>query len=47
MRDFIGIIVFLSIICPKNFTRVRKNMIYLELLSCFLIIIFDNIFLGQ
>ena len=47
MRDFIGIIVFLSIICPRNFTRLRKNMIYLELLSCFLKIKFDNIFLGQ
>ena len=25
MRDFNGVIVFLSIICPRNFTRVRKN----------------------
>ena len=25
MRDFNGVIVFLSIICPRNFTRVRKK----------------------
>ena len=25
MRDFDGVIVFLSIICPRNFTRVRKK----------------------
>ena len=25
MRDFDGVIVFLSIICPRNFTSVRKK----------------------
>ena len=25
MRDFIGVIMFLSIICPRNLTRVRKK----------------------
>ena len=25
MRDFNGVIVFLSILCPKNFTRVKKK----------------------
>ena len=25
MRDFNGVIVFLSIICPRNFTRDRKR----------------------
>ena len=34
MRDFNGVIVFPLIICPRNFTRVRKNVIYLWLLSC-------------
>ena len=32
MRDLNGVIVFLSIICPINFTRVRKNVIYPGLL---------------
>ena len=36
MRDFNGVIVFPSIICPRNFTRVRKNVIHPGLLSCFL-----------
>ena len=47
MRDFNGVIVFLSIVCPRNFTRVRKNVIYLELSSCFLVIIIDDVFLRQ
>ena len=47
MRDFNGVIVFLSIICPRNFTRVRKSVIYLGLLSSFLVVIFDDIFLRQ
>ena len=25
MRDFIGVIVFFSIMCPRNFTRVKKK----------------------
>ena len=25
MRDFNGVIVFLSILCPKNLTRVKKK----------------------
>ena len=33
MRDCTGVIVFPSIICPWNFTRV---VIYPELLLCFL-----------
>ena len=28
MRDFNGVIVFLSILCPKNLTRVKKSVIY-------------------
>ena len=26
-RDFNGVIVFLSKMCPRNFTRVKKNVI--------------------
>ena len=26
MRDFNGVIVFLSILCPKNLTRVKKKL---------------------
>ena len=47
MRDFNGFIVFLSIIYLRNFTRVRKSVINLELLSCFLLILFDDIFLRR
>ena len=39
--------MFDSIICPRRFTRVRKSVIYLELLSYFLVVIFDDIFLRQ
>ena len=28
MRDFNGVIVFLSILCPKNLTRVKKKCDY-------------------
>ena len=35
MRDFNGVILFFSIKCPRNFTRVRKNVVCLRLLSCF------------
>ena len=35
MRDFNGAIVFRSILCPKNLTRVKKSVIYRELLSDF------------
>ena len=47
MRDFNGVIVFLSIICPRIFTHVRKNVIYPGLLSCFRVVISDDIFLKQ
>ena len=47
MRDFNGVIVFLSIICPRNFTHIRKNVIYLWLLSCFCVVISDDILLRQ
>ena len=33
--------------CPKNFTRVRKNVIYPGLLSGFCVVISDDIFLRQ
>ena len=35
MRDFNGVIVFCSILCPKNLSVLRKNVIYLGLLSDF------------
>ena len=35
MRDFNVVIVFRSILCPKNLTRVKKNVIYRGLLSDF------------
>ena len=35
MRDFNGVIVFFSIKCPRKFTRVRRNVVCLRLLSCF------------
>ena len=41
------ILVILSIICPWNFIRIRKKVIYLALFSCFLVIIFDDIFLRK
>ena len=37
----------ISIMYPRNFTRVRKNVIYPGLLSYFRVIIFDDIFLRQ
>ena len=45
MRDFTGVIVFFSIMCLRNFTRVKKNVICLGLLPCFRSVIFDEIFL--
>ena len=45
MRVFNGVIVFPSIICPKNFIRVRKIVIYPGLLSCFPSVVFDDIYL--
>ena len=43
MRDFNEVVVFLSIICPGNFTSVRKNVIYPGLLSKSVMIFFyDN-----
>ena len=40
--------MFDSIICPRSLTRViKKSVIYLELLSCYLVVIFDDIFLRQ
>ena len=47
MRDFNGIIVLLSIICTRNFTRVRKKVNYPGLLSYFQVVISDDIFLRQ
>ena len=44
MRDFDEVIVFLSIICPSNFTRVRKKVIYTGLLSSFRLVLSDKIF---
>ena len=47
--DFFRVIVFLSIICPRIFTRVRKKKIYPGLLSCFRVVMIfsDDIFLRQ
>ena len=42
MRDFNGLIVFFSIMCTRNFTRVKKNVICLGLLSCFRSLLFDG-----
>ena len=42
MRDFNGVILFFSIMCPSNFTRVKKNVICLGLLSCFHFLLFDG-----
>ena len=28
MRDFEGVIVFFSVICPRNFTLVRKKCVF-------------------
>ena len=36
-RDFDGLIVVRSILCPWNFTQERKNVVYLGLLSRFLL----------
>ena len=36
MRDFNGVILSPSILCPRSFIRVRKNLISPRLLSCFL-----------
>ena len=47
MRDFNGIIVFLFIIWQGISLVLEKSVIYLELLSCFLVVIFDDIFLRQ
>ena len=44
MRDFNGIIAFLSIICPRSLRHLRKNVIYPGLLSCFCGVISDMIF---
>ena len=42
MRDFNGVIVFLLIICPRNFTRVRKKC---DLSGAVFMFSFSNIFL--
>ena len=44
MRNFNGVVVFLSIICPRNFTGVRNNVIYPVLFSYFLLVVFDGFF---
>ena len=46
-RALNGVIVFLSIIGPRNFTRVRKNVIYTGLMSCFRVVKSDDTFLTQ
>ena len=45
MRDFNGVIVFRSILCPKKFTRVKKSVIYRGLLSDFCSEVFYEILL--
>ena len=45
MRDFNGVIVFLSILCPKNLTRVKKSVIYRGGPSDFCSEVFGDIFL--
>ena len=42
MRDFNGIVVFFLIMCPRSFTRVKKIVICLGLLTCFHFLIFDG-----
>ena len=45
MREFKGVIVFFSIMCPRNFLLVKKRAICLGLLSFFRSVIIDDIFL--
>ena len=47
MGDFNGVIVFLSIICPRILHVLEKNVIYPGLLSCFRVVISDNFFPRQ
>ena len=47
MRDFNGVIVFVSIIFPRSVKHLRKKVIYPGLLSCFRVVISDDIFLRQ
>ena len=48
MRDFNGVIVILSIICSRTFTRVRKKCDLPEAaFMFFFVVIFDDIFLRQ
>ena len=47
MRDFNGVIVSIFIICHGFLLVLEKSVIYPGLLSCFLVILFDDIFLRQ
>ena len=38
IHDFNAVIVLPLITCPRNLSRVRKSVIYLGLLSCFLLV---------
>ena len=42
IRDFDRNIVLLSIICPRNLKRVKKNCDLSGLLSCFRFLLFDD-----
>ena len=45
MRDFSGVIVFLSMLCPKNLTLVKRSVIYRGRPSDFRSEVFGDIFL--